>query len=425
MADVDSVPSFSTGATFLDANSQAHHKPLSAFGDLTDNARESTAQQLWIDAKKNNDKRGRLTITMTDNGCGMSEYIMRTGIGGIAHSNKGLNAETHYGMGAKSSLPRLSSSSLVFSKNGQTRTVALISTTLSRERGWAELKVPVATWPSRGSELLSETTVDAPLTHKERVSSLEVLLENTCFSTVRELLAQFDEIPGDTGTRLVLYDCDAQQFDITSTPDDIRVADGASDESADEHHQHVLVDHDSSLREYLMVLYYSDATTRPRMGIYLRGTLVPPRNWSTFLRGWPSGRPAYKYTPYCLASEEDVKGKPKAYGADVRFGMIAGLDEVYKALSTKGKLQPHVQALKTRLDSYKGVFYYNHDRLIMPLERLPKQAEANKGNQMMTAHKRITVYGTVLVGVCREGFLIPEHNKAGYKAKTCVHARGG
>ena len=31
--DLDDVPSFSTGSTFLDANAQAHHKPLSAFGD--------------------------------------------------------------------------------------------------------------------------------------------------------------------------------------------------------------------------------------------------------------------------------------------------------------------------------------------------------------------------------------------------------
>ena len=43
------LPSFSTGASFLDANSQAHHKPLSAFGDLTDNARDAAATELWID----------------------------------------------------------------------------------------------------------------------------------------------------------------------------------------------------------------------------------------------------------------------------------------------------------------------------------------------------------------------------------------
>ena len=81
------VPSFSTGATFLDANSQAHHKPLSAFGDLTDNARDADATKLDIDVVKNASD-GRLTITMTDNGKGMSEHRLRTGIGGIAHSDK-------------------------------------------------------------------------------------------------------------------------------------------------------------------------------------------------------------------------------------------------------------------------------------------------------------------------------------------------
>jgi hypothetical protein len=54
----------------------------------------------------------------------------------------------------------------------------------------------------------------------------------------------------------------------------------------------------------------------------------------------------------------------------------------------------------------------------MPLERLPKQREAHTGNKMLTTEKNLTVFGLSIVGVCREGFLVPEHNKAGYEAKA-------
>ena len=72
---------------------------------------------------------------------------------------------------------------------------------------------------------------------------------------------------------------------------------------------------------------------------------------------------------------------------------------------------------------YTGVFYYNHGRLIVPLAKLPKQTESNTGSIMMTTMKKLTIYGHCIVGVVREGFLTPAHNKAGYVAETCVLPR--
>ena len=89
------VPSFSTGATFFDANAQAHHVPLSAFGDLTDNASEAGASQLLIAIEDSSSSSSNLAISMTDDGCGMSEHKLRTGIGGIGHSDKGGRSEDH------------------------------------------------------------------------------------------------------------------------------------------------------------------------------------------------------------------------------------------------------------------------------------------------------------------------------------------
>ena len=89
------VPSFSTGASFFDANAQAHHIPLSAFGDLTDNSSEAGASQLLIAIEDSSSCSTNLAISMTDDGCGMSEQKLRTGIGGIGHSDKGNRSEDH------------------------------------------------------------------------------------------------------------------------------------------------------------------------------------------------------------------------------------------------------------------------------------------------------------------------------------------
>ena len=91
--ELEDVPSFSTGASFFDANAQAHHIPLSAFGDLTDNASEAGASQLLIAIEDSSSS--NLAISMTDDGCGMTEHKLRTGIGGIGHSDKGDRSEDH------------------------------------------------------------------------------------------------------------------------------------------------------------------------------------------------------------------------------------------------------------------------------------------------------------------------------------------
>ena len=95
MDDLADVPSFSTGATFFDANAQAHHVPLSAFGDLTDNASEAGASRLLIAIEDSSSSSSNLAISMTDDGCGMSEHKLRTGIGGIGHSDKGGRSVDH------------------------------------------------------------------------------------------------------------------------------------------------------------------------------------------------------------------------------------------------------------------------------------------------------------------------------------------
>eukprot|EP00966_Prymnesium_polylepis_P098450 2279709-Prymnesium_polylepis.1 len=53
----------------------------------------------------------------------------------------------------------------------------------------------------------------------------------------------------------------------------------------------------------------------------------------------------------------------------------------------------------------------------MPLQLLPEQIKVNEGNEMRSTRKRLVKYGGTVVGYCREGFLIPEHNKAGCETR--------
>lgn len=46
-------------------------------------------------------------------------------------------------------------------------------------------------------------------------------------------------------------------------------------------------------------------------------------------------------------------------------------------------------------------------------QKLPKQFEKDTGGHMNTSEKTLTQYGIATLAVVREGFLTPEHNKAG------------
>ena len=148
--------------------------------------------------------------------------------------------------------------------------------------------MPITSWPARGTQLLRETTSEAPLTIAQREASLKAMLANTPFNSAAKLLKQFDLIAGATGTRLVMYECKKAQYDAGADALDLQIV---CDDSNSEKY---IPKHQRSLRAYLEVLYYADAQTlreaqgrSVEMQIVLRGERVPPRNWTTFLQHWP------------------------------------------------------------------------------------------------------------------------------------------
>ena len=79
IAEMDHLPRFRVAPDFLQSNSQAHPNPLSAWADLIDNPREAGATSLWIDVKQLHKVD---IVVVKDNGCGMTEGTMATGIMG-------------------------------------------------------------------------------------------------------------------------------------------------------------------------------------------------------------------------------------------------------------------------------------------------------------------------------------------------------
>ena len=235
------LPQFSTGASQLDANAQAHSRsPLFAFGDLTDNAKEAGATHFSISAQTSADAT-KLMIEMVDDGCGMDEAGLKDGLLSSSKTSKRANVEVHYGMGSTTALPFLSTSTLSFSKKEGILTCGLLSTTYSHDIGSAVLVVPQVTWiddgRASGPRLLTEHTTDAegrptppyPLTRSQRKESLREILRYTPFETEQRLLAQFDRIvdshgnPSAHGTLHICYSCDAAKWDVASDGEDIRL----------------------------------------------------------------------------------------------------------------------------------------------------------------------------------------------------------
>ena len=171
--------------SFLHSNAQAHRDVLFAWADLFDNPREAGARALQIDV------RGKDVIVVSDDGCGMSERCMRDGILSLAYTNKDLTTGQHYGMGSTTALPRLSNHSLCFSLNGGHRTVGLLSSTLSKELGATELKIPQCTWSVAGTVFGHQTT-EAPLTRAQRAASLAIITQHSPYTSEADLLAEFE-----------------------------------------------------------------------------------------------------------------------------------------------------------------------------------------------------------------------------------------
>ncbi|NXI38815.1 MORC3 protein, partial [Galbula dea] len=347
---------------FLHTNSTSHTWPFSAIAELIDNAYDPdvSAKQIWIDKTVIQDT---ICLTFTDNGNGMnSEKLHKMLSFGFSEKSvtNGRVPVGLYGNGFKSGSMRLGKDAIVFTKNGETMSVGLLSQTFLEATKAEHVMVPIVTFnESHILPTVSESEV------VESKNSLKAILTHSLFSTEEKLLAELDAIIGRKGTRIIIWnlrrDKNAKtEFDFDKDKYDIRIPEdldetGKRGYKKQERLDQIVPESDYSLRAYCSILYL-----KPTMQIILRGQKVKTQLVSKSL----------------AFIEHDIY-RPKFLNAKtvrITFGF------------------------NCRNKDHYGIMMYHKNRLIKAYERVGCQLKANN-------------MGVGVVGIIECNFLKPTHNK--------------
>ncbi|XP_074852442.1 MORC family CW-type zinc finger protein 3 isoform X2 [Carettochelys insculpta] len=261
-----------------------------------------------------------------------------------------------YGNGFKSGSMRLGKDAIVFTKNGDTMSVGLLSQTFLEATKAEHVIVPIVSF-NRQRHIINPVECKA---------SLKAMQTHSLFSTEEKLLAELDAIMGKKGTRIIIWnlrrdkngetelDFDKDKYDIR-IPEDLDEGTGKRGYKKQERLDQIVPESDYSLRAYSSILYL-----KPRMQIIIRGQKVKTQLISKSL--------AY--------IERDIY-RPKFLAAKtvrITFGF------------------------NCRNKDHYGIMMYHRNRLIKAYERVGCQLKANN-------------MGVGVVGVIECNFLKPTHNK--------------
>ncbi|EDO38839.1 predicted protein, partial [Nematostella vectensis] len=256
---------------YLHTNSTSHTWPFSAIAELIDNAYDPdvNASQLWIDVRRYEHE---FCLTFTDNGNGMDSLKLHKMLSfGFCEkvAVKDHLPVGHYGNGFKSGSMRLGKDALVFTRDGNTKSVGFLSQTYLDKIHADTILVPIVTWDANGNILFMQYFAQV---------SLKDIFTYSLFKDEKALFAQFDEIPSSsTGTRIIIYNIRKNmdgkpEFDFKTDFTDIRIPDDVDAELTKykrQERQNHIPESDFSLRAYCSILYL-----RPRMQIILRNKKV-------------------------------------------------------------------------------------------------------------------------------------------------------
>uniref|UniRef100_A0A8C9EKF4 MORC family CW-type zinc finger 3 n=1 Tax=Pavo cristatus TaxID=9049 RepID=A0A8C9EKF4_PAVCR len=186
--------------------------PFSAVAELIDNAYDPdvSAKQIWIDKTVINNN---ICLTFTDNGNGMNSEKLHKMLSFGFSEKSVMNGRVPvglYGNGFKSGSMRLGKDAIVFTKNGETMSVGLLSQTYLEATKAEHVMVPIISDPA------------------ESKNSLKAILTHSLFSTEEKLLAELDAIMGKKGTRIIIWNLrrdknDKTEFDFDKDKYDIRI----------------------------------------------------------------------------------------------------------------------------------------------------------------------------------------------------------
>ncbi|XP_014736119.1 PREDICTED: MORC family CW-type zinc finger protein 3 isoform X2 [Sturnus vulgaris] len=342
---------------FLHTNSTSHTWPFSAIAELIDNAYDPdvSAKQIWIDKTVINDN---ICLTFTDNGNGMNSEKLHKMLSFGFSEKSVMNGRVPvglYGNGFKSGSMRLGKDAIVFTKNGDTMSVGLLSQTFLEVTKAEHVMVPIVTFTN-------QRQISDPAESK---NSLKAILTHSLFSTEEKLLAELDAIIGKKGTRIIIWNLrkdknNKPEFDFDKDKYDIRIPEdldetGKRGYKKQERLDQIVPESDYSLRAYCSILYL-----KPTMQIILRGQKVKTQLVSKSL----------------AFIEKDIY-RPKFLSAKtvrITFGF------------------------NCRNKDHYGIMMYHKNRLIKAYERVGCQLKANN-------------MGVGVVGIIECNFLKPTHNK--------------
>uniref|UniRef100_A0A8C1C4T9 MORC family CW-type zinc finger 3a n=1 Tax=Cyprinus carpio carpio TaxID=630221 RepID=A0A8C1C4T9_CYPCA len=360
------IPLSALNPKFLHTNSTSHTWPFGAIAELIDNAYDPdvSAKQFWIDKTtiKSQD-----CLTFMDNGAGMDYDKMYKMLSFGFSDKKTIKGHVPvglYGNGFKSGSMRLGKDTIVFSKNGESMCVGLLSQTYLQEIHAENVIVPIVSFKRVGQSFRPES---------QHATSLQDILQYSLFQTEEELLCELNAINAinaysdteSTGTRIIIWNLrktstDKSEFVFETGCNDIQIPSEVYESEKKKYKQpsHVFLsspESDFSLRAYCSILYL-----KPRMQIIICGQKVKTQLISKSL-------------------EHIVKNK-------------------YKPTFLNRKSIPITFGYNTKSKEHYGVMMYHKNRLIKAYERVGCQ---NKGNEK----------GVGVIAVIECNFLKPTHNK--------------
>ncbi|KAL8140816.1 hypothetical protein V2J09_006837, partial [Rumex salicifolius] len=212
---------------FLHTNATSHKWAFGAFAELLDNAIDEIQNgATFVNVDKiSNPRDGSPALLFQDDGSGMDPTVIRQCMSFGFSDKNSKSTIGQYGNGFKTSTMRLGADAIVFSrhvKNGRTtQSVGLLSYTYL---SWARLDRIVV--PMVDFELNRSTRKFEPLQQYSKAHvqiNLSILLKWSPFSTLKELVKQFDDLSAH-GTKIIVYnlwesDNGVFEFDFEKDPE--------------------------------------------------------------------------------------------------------------------------------------------------------------------------------------------------------------
>ncbi|XP_019805112.2 MORC family CW-type zinc finger protein 4 isoform X1 [Tursiops truncatus] len=342
---------------YLQSNSSSHTRPFSAIAELLDNAVDPdvSARTVFIDVEE---VKNKSCLTFTDDGCGMTPHKLHRMLS-FGFTDKVIKKSQCpigvFGNGFKSGSMRLGKDALVFTKNGGTLTVGLLSQTYLECVQAQAVIVPIVPFNQQNKKMIIT---------EDSLPSLEAILNYSIFNSENDLLSQFDAIPGKKGTRVLIWNIrrnkdGKSELDFDTDRYDILVSDFGTEEKETGGITSELPETEYSLRAFCGILYM-----KPRMKIFLRQKKVTTQMIAKSLAN--VGYDIYKPT----FTNKQVK---------ITFGFSCKNNNQF------------------------GVMMYHNNRLIKSFEKVGCQVKPTHGE------------GVGVIGVIECNFLKPAYNKQDFE----------